>query len=181
MADELQARTLRRISLRIVPFIMLLYFVAFIDRVNIGFASLTMNKDLGFTASVFGFGAGIFFWGYFLFEVPSNIILDKVGARLWIARVMITWGIVSAAMAFVQGQTSFYILRFLDTEIIHRSVVLPRPGVISELYLDGGVTEELHFLPDLVENPFEPWDRAIERDDFDAPAPLKASPMPFER
>ncbi|MFO1114373.1 MAG: MFS transporter [Beijerinckiaceae bacterium] len=113
MADELQARTLRRISLRIVPFIMLLYFVAFIDRVNIGFASLTMNKDLGFTASVFGFGAGIFFWGYFLFEVPSNIILDKVGARLWIARVMITWGIVSAAMAFVQGQTSFYILRFL--------------------------------------------------------------------
>jgi len=72
------------------------------------------------------------------------------------------------------GRSLFYILRFLDTEIIHRSVVLPRPGVISELYLDGGVTEELHFLPDLVENPFEPWDRAIERDDFDAPAPLKA-------
>ncbi len=113
MGDDLQARAMRRVSLRIVPFIMLLYFVAFIDRVNVGFASLTMNKDLGFTASMFGFGAGIFFWGYFLFEVPSNIILDKVGARLWIARVMITWGIVSAAMAFVQGATSFYILRFL--------------------------------------------------------------------
>jgi len=113
MANDLQARTLRKISLRIVPFIMLLYFVAFIDRVNVGFAALTMNKDLGFSPTVFGFGAGIFFWGYFLFEVPSNIVLEKVGARLWIARVMITWGLVSGAMAFVQGQTSFYVLRFL--------------------------------------------------------------------
>ena len=113
METELQTRTMRRVSLRIVPFIMILYFVAFIDRVNVGFAALTMNKDLGFSPSVFGFGAGIFFWGYFLFEVPSNVVLDKVGARLWIARVMITWGLVSGAMAFVQGQTSFYILRFL--------------------------------------------------------------------
>ena len=113
MANDLQARTMRRVSLRIVPFIMLLYFVAFIDRVNIGFAALTMNKDLGFSPSVFGFGAGIFFWGYFLFEVPSNVVLDKVGARLWIARVMFTWGLVSAAMALVQGQTSFFVLRFL--------------------------------------------------------------------
>lgn len=113
MSDGIESRTLKKVSWRIVPFVMLLYFIAFIDRVNIGFASLTMNKDLGFTASVFGFGAGIFFWGYFLFEVPSNVILEKVGARIWIARVMITWGIVSAAMAFVQGQTSFYVLRFL--------------------------------------------------------------------
>ncbi len=101
MADELQARTLRRISLRIVPFIMLLYFVAFIDRVNIGFASLTMNKDLGFTASVFGFGAGIFFWGYFLFEVPGSLIVEKWSARKWICRIMITWGIMAAMTAFV--------------------------------------------------------------------------------
>ena len=100
MTSEIEARTLRRITWRIAPFIMLLYFIAYIDRVNIGFASLTMNKDLGFTPGIFGFGAGIFFWGYFLFEVPSNIVLDKVGARLWIARVMVTWGIVSAAMAF---------------------------------------------------------------------------------
>jgi ACS family tartrate transporter-like MFS transporter len=113
MSEYLEKRTMRRVSMRIVPFIMLLYFISFIDRVNIGFASLTMNKDLGLSASVFGFGAGIFFWGYLLFEVPSNIILDRVGARIWIARVMITWGIVSAAMAFVQGVTSFYVLRFL--------------------------------------------------------------------
>ena len=113
MASEIQTRVLRKITWRIVPFIMLLYFVAFIDRVNIGFASLTMNKDIGLSPTVYGFGAGIFFWGYFLFEVPSNIILHKVGARIWIARVMITWGLVSAAMVFVQGATSFYILRFL--------------------------------------------------------------------
>ncbi|MHC2282391.1 MFS family permease [Bradyrhizobium diazoefficiens] len=113
MASEIQTRVLRKITWRIVPFIMLLYFVAFIDRVNIGFASLTMNKDIGLSPAVYGFGAGIFFWGYFLFEVPSNIILHKIGARIWIARVMITWGIVSAAMAFVQGPTGFYILRFL--------------------------------------------------------------------
>ena len=96
-----------------MPFIMLLYFIAYIDRVNIGFASLTMKDDLGFTASILGFGAGIFFWGYFIFEVPSNIILHKVGARIWIARVMVTWGIISAGMAFVQSSTSFYVMRFL--------------------------------------------------------------------
>jgi MFS transporter, ACS family, tartrate transporter len=113
MANELEARVLRKVTWRIIPFVMLLYFVAFIDRVNIGFASLTMNKDIGLSPAVFGFGAGIFFWGYFLFEVPSNVILDKIGARIWIARVMITWGLVSAAMAFVSGATSFYVLRFL--------------------------------------------------------------------
>lgn len=113
MDTEIEKRALRRISWRIVPFIMILYFIAYIDRVNIGFAALTMNKDLGFTSSVFGFGAGIFFFGYFLFEVPSNLALEKVGARLWITRVMITWGLISGAMAFVQGSTSFYVLRFL--------------------------------------------------------------------
>ena len=113
MSAELETRVLRKITLRIVPFVMLLYFIAFIDRVNIGFAALTMNKDLGFSPTVFGFGAGIFFLGYFLFEVPSNLVLDKVGARIWIARVMITWGLISGAMAFVQGPNSFYALRFL--------------------------------------------------------------------
>jgi sugar phosphate permease len=113
MDTTLEQRTMRKVALRIVPFIMLLYFIAYIDRVNIGFAALTMNKDLGFSPGVFGFGAGIFFWGYFLFEVPSNIVLDKVGARLWIARVMITWGLCSAAMAFVWDATSFYVMRFL--------------------------------------------------------------------
>ena len=113
MTHDLETRVLRKITFRIVPFIMLLYFIAFLDRVNIGFAALTMNEDLGFSSTVFGIGAGIFFVGYFLFEVPSNLILNKVGARIWIARVMISWGIVSGLMAFVQGTTSFYILRFL--------------------------------------------------------------------
>jgi ACS family tartrate transporter-like MFS transporter len=113
MSADLEKRVLRKITLRIVPFVMLLYFIAFIDRVNIGFAALTMNKDLGFSPSVFGFGAGIFFLGYFLFEVPSNLVLEKVGARIWIARVMITWGLISGAMAFVTGPNSFYALRFL--------------------------------------------------------------------
>jgi MFS transporter, ACS family, tartrate transporter len=113
ISGEIETRVLRKVTLRIVPFVMLLYFVAFIDRVNIGFAALTMNKDIGLTSSVFGFGAGIFFWGYFLFEVPSNLALDRFGARIWIARVMISWGLVSGAMAFVHGPVSFYVLRFL--------------------------------------------------------------------
>jgi ACS family tartrate transporter-like MFS transporter len=96
MDAALEHATMRRVAWRLIPFICLLYFIAFIDRVNIGFAALTMNKDLGFSATVFGFGAGVFFFGYFLFEVPSNLVLDKVGARLWIARVMITWGFLSA-------------------------------------------------------------------------------------
>jgi ACS family tartrate transporter-like MFS transporter len=101
------------LSWRIVPFIMLLYFVAYLDRVNIGFAALTMNADIGLSSAAFGLGAGIFFLGYFIFEVPSNLILNKVGARRWIARIMISWGVVSVAMALVQGETSFFILRFL--------------------------------------------------------------------
>lgn len=107
------ASVFRKISFRLIPFLALLYFVAFLDRVNVGFAALEMNKDLGFSATVYGMGAGIFFIGYFIFEIPSNIILEKVGARRWIARIMVTWGIISGSMAFVQGETSFYILRFL--------------------------------------------------------------------
>jgi len=113
MERDIEKRTLRKIWWRIVPFIMLLYFIAYIDRVNIGFASLQMKGDLGFSASILGFGAGIFFWGYFLFEVPSNIALHKLGARVWITRVMLTWGIISGGMAFVSGPTSFYVMRFL--------------------------------------------------------------------
>lgn len=91
----------------------LLYFVSFLDRVNVGFAALTMNGDLGFSNAVFGFGASIFFLGYFLFEVPSNVILARVGARIWICRIMLTWGLVSMAMAFVWDPMSFYVMRFL--------------------------------------------------------------------
>jgi len=102
-----------RIAWRIIPFMGLLYVVNFLDRVNVGFAALTMNNDLGLGAEAFGVGAGIFFLGYFFFEVPSNVILEKVGARLWMFRIMFTWGLVSMAMAFAQGPWSFYGLRFL--------------------------------------------------------------------
>lgn len=106
-------RLYRKVSRRIIPLMMVLYLFAFLDRVNIGFAALTMNQDLGFTPYIYGWGAGIFFLGYILFEVPSNVVLAKVGARLWICRIMVTWGVISSAMAFVGGTWSFYALRFL--------------------------------------------------------------------
>jgi ACS family tartrate transporter-like MFS transporter len=109
----LEQRSIRKITWRLIPFLMLLYFVAFLDRINVGFAALTMNKDVGLTPQMFGLGAGIFFLGYFAFEVPSTVILHHVGARFWIGRVMITWGLVSVAMAFTRGPISFYVLRFL--------------------------------------------------------------------
>ena len=105
--------TLRKVTWRLLPFLMLLYIVSWLDRVNVGFAALQMNQDLGFSAAVYGFGAGVFFAGYALFEVPSNLVLARVGARIWIARIMFTWGALSAAMMFVHGPTSFYVLRFL--------------------------------------------------------------------
>ncbi|HKU13063.1 MAG TPA: MFS transporter [Steroidobacteraceae bacterium] len=107
------ASAMRKIAWRLIPFMGLLYFVAFLDRVNIGFAALTMNADLGLTPRMFGLASGIFFLGYVLFEVPSNIIMERVGARLWIARIMITWGLLSAGTAFVNTPTSLYVLRFL--------------------------------------------------------------------
>ncbi|HEY1997137.1 MFS transporter [Paraburkholderia sp.] len=113
MITELERRVSRKLMLRIIPFVMLLYFVSFLDRVNVGFAALSMNKAIGLSPTAFGFGGGLFFIGYFLCEVPSNLILHKVGARRWIARVMVTWGLVSFASAFVVGPNSFYALRFL--------------------------------------------------------------------
>ncbi|MEO8115067.1 MAG: MFS transporter, partial [Phenylobacterium sp.] len=108
-----ETQVLRKIALRLVPFMGLLYFTAYLDRVNVGFAALTMNHDVGLSAAAYGLGAGIFFIGYFLFEIPSNLILERVGARRWIARIMVTWGLISAAMCLVQGPISFYVLRFL--------------------------------------------------------------------
>ncbi len=102
-----------KVSRRLLPFLFLLYLVCFLDRVNVGFAALQMNRDLGFSPTVYGFGAGIFFIGYALFEVPSNLILARVGARAWIARIMITWGIVASSMLFVRGPLTFFGLRFL--------------------------------------------------------------------
>jgi MFS transporter, ACS family, tartrate transporter len=113
MVADLQARVVRKLMRRILPFVMLLYFVSFLDRVNVGFAGLSMNKAIGLSPTMFGLGGAIFFLGYFLFEIPSNLLLNKVGARIWIARVMVSWGIVSVACAFAAGPKSFYALRFL--------------------------------------------------------------------
>jgi MFS transporter, ACS family, tartrate transporter len=110
---SIEASTMRKINRNVIPFLALLYFAAFIDRVSVSFAAPQMNRDLGFSAYVYGLGAGIFFIGYVLFEVPSNLILHKVGARRWIARIMFTWAIIAGAMVFVKGETSFYIMRFL--------------------------------------------------------------------
>jgi MFS transporter, ACS family, tartrate transporter len=110
---SLERRTIAKLSARLVPFLIVCYFVAYLDRVNVSFAALTMNKDLGLSASAFGFGAGVFFLAYFLFEVPSNLFLERVGARKWIARIMFTWGLISGGMAFIVGENSFYLLRVL--------------------------------------------------------------------
>ncbi len=111
--NELAAVTLRKVTWRLIPFLFVLYVIAWLDRVNVGFAGLQMNTDLGFSSTVFGFGSGIFFLGYCLFEIPSNIILERVGARLWISRIMVTWGLVSAGLMFVRTPAAFYLLRFL--------------------------------------------------------------------
>lgn len=113
MQRDVETATLKKIGWRLIPFLCLLYFAAFIDRVNVGFAALQMNRDLGLSPYVYGLGSGIFFAGYCLFEVPSNLVLHGVGARRWIARIMITWAIVAAAMVFVRGAMSFCVLRFL--------------------------------------------------------------------
>jgi ACS family tartrate transporter-like MFS transporter len=107
------AAPLRKVARRLIPFLWLLYFVAFLDRVNVSFAALRMNADLGLSATAYGAGAGVFFLGYVLFEVPSNLILARIGARVWIARIMVTWGIASAAMGLAAGPVSFSVLRFM--------------------------------------------------------------------
>jgi ACS family tartrate transporter-like MFS transporter len=111
--SELETSTIRAISWRLIPFLVVAYFFSYLDRVNLGFAALTMNAELKFSPTIFAWGAGIFFIGYFIFEVPSNLALEKFGASRWIARIMVTWGIISALMSLTSGESSFYILRFL--------------------------------------------------------------------
>jgi MFS transporter, ACS family, tartrate transporter len=105
--------TLRKVTWRLVPFMMLCYFINYTDRVDVAYAALRMNADIGLSAAMYGFGAGVFFIGYFMFEVPSNLILQRVGARVWIARIAITWGCCAGATAFVHSPTSFYVVRFV--------------------------------------------------------------------
>jgi D-galactonate transporter len=113
VADTDIESTYKKVFRRIVPFLMLCYVVAYLDRVNVGFAKLQMAQALGFSETIYGLGAGLFFIGYFIFEVPSNVLLHRIGARVWIARIMITWGLISAAFMFVSTPTQFYVMRFL--------------------------------------------------------------------
>jgi len=111
--SSVEQSTMRKVYWRLLPLTILSYFLCYLDRINVGFAALTMNKELGLDAATYGMAAGAFFWGYFLFEVPSNIILEKIGARIWIARIMVTWGLLSGATAFCVGPWSFLTMRFL--------------------------------------------------------------------
>jgi ACS family tartrate transporter-like MFS transporter len=113
MAQAIEMSAMRKIYLRLLPFAIVSYFLAYVDRINVSFAALTMRDDLQMSASAYGFALGTFYWAYFLFEVPSNVVMEKVGARLWIARIMITWGLLACATAYVVGATSFGIVRFL--------------------------------------------------------------------
>src|SRR5258708_37096874 len=113
MDRTLERSTMRKVYLRLLPFAVLSYVLAYIDRINVSFAGLPMREHPGMLAGTFGFAIGMFFWGYFIFEVPSNVILEKIGARIWIARIMITWGILAGLPAVVTGSTSFAIVRFL--------------------------------------------------------------------
>jgi D-galactonate transporter len=111
--SDLQTRTMRKVAARLIPVLLVLYVIAYLDRVNVTFAQDKLQEDLGFSSAVYGFGAGVFFIGYFFLEVPSNLALHRFGARKWMARIMITWGIISACTMFVQGAASFYAVRFL--------------------------------------------------------------------
>ena len=111
--DDFESRTYRTVTWRLLPFLFLCYILAYLDRVNVGFARLQMQADLGLSDTAYGIGAGMFFIGYFFFEVPSNLLLQRVGARMWIARIMVLWGLISSSMMFTSSQTSFYVLRFL--------------------------------------------------------------------
>jgi ACS family tartrate transporter-like MFS transporter len=134
MAAANERSVVRKVAWRLLPFSILIYTIAAIDRTNVGFAALQMNKALGFSSGVFGFGAGIFFIGYALFEVPSNLILIRTGARKWIARIMITWGLIVIAMAWTSGEYSFYLLRFLL-------------GVAEAGFLPGMIYYLQHWIP----------------------------------
>ena len=111
--DDVRAATLAKVTRRIIPFAFICYVVAYIDRVNIGFAAKELQRDLSLSDTAYGIGAGLFFLGYCLFEIPSNLILERVGARLWMARIMVVWGLVSMATMFVSDVTSFYAARVL--------------------------------------------------------------------
>ena len=145
--ENLEARTIRKVSARLIPFLMICYFVAYLDRVNVGFAALTMNKSLGLTATMFGFGSGIFFLTYFLFEVPSNLALDRFGARKWIARIMFSWGILSGADGVHSGiaratglEQRDHLLHLARAARLRRSRFLSRHHLLSDAVVSVGLS-----------------------------------------
>ena len=125
--SAIEARTIRKLRTHIIPFVFVLFVINFVDRINIGFAALTMNKELAITSQQFGLLSGIFFWGYFIFEIPSNLLLHKLGARIWIARILVSWGIVAILTGFVRTATHLYVLRFL--------LGLAEAGFVPGMYL----------------------------------------------
>jgi MFS family permease len=140
--SRLEAETMRKVTWRIIPFLIVCYLLALIDRGNIGMAALQMNDDLGISKKVFGFAGSLFFFAYFLFEVPSNLALQKYGARKWIARIMITWGMVSAGTAFVQGQNSLFFMRFLLGAA--EAGFFPGVGAVLDLLVPGRLSRPHH-------------------------------------
>jgi len=123
---SIETKTIRKMKIRVIPFILLLYIVSFLDRINIGFAALTMRQDLAVTSHQYGLAVGIFFIGYSLFEIPSNLILHKIGARIWLARILITWGIISTLTGFVQNVPQLYLARFYSGS--------PKRAIFQELF-----------------------------------------------
>src|SRR5262245_31461814 len=113
VAGDVSTRTIRKVQHRLIPLLFALYLIAFLDRTNIGFAALAMNADLGISSAQFGLVTGIFFWGYFLFEIPSNLLLHRMGARTWIARILVSWGIIAVLTGFVRNAPQLYAARFL--------------------------------------------------------------------
>ena len=146
--DVSEKSTYSKLTWRLIPFLFLCYLLSYLDRINVAFAKLQMLKDLGLSEAVYGLGAGVFFIGYLLFEVPSNLVLLRVGARRWIARIMVTWGLISAGMMFVRTPTSFYVMRFLlgvaeagffPAIVLYLTYWFPasRRGKVTELFLTG--------------------------------------------
>ena len=138
------AKIIHKLRMRIIPFVFILYVISFLDRMNISFAALTMNKELAITSQQFGLVAGIFFFGYFLFEIPSNLLLHKLGARIWIARILITWGILAMLTGLVNSVHQLYAVRFLLglAEAVYEESAFERLPILADALEDAGCTDE---------------------------------------
>src|SRR5450755_3685947 len=146
LMDAVEIRTIAKVTRRLVPFLIICYFIAYLDRVNVSFAALAMNQDLGLSQTAFGLGAGIFFIAYFIFEVPSNLLLERFGARKWIARIMLSWGLLSGLMAFIPDIARRHRARQREQLLSDprpawrgRSRLLPGHHLLSDAVVPGGI------------------------------------------